>query len=579
MMCHRALAWTSAAFAVWLALGAGCKGKASKPASDSDAAAPPSVTLTSAAQMYSLDAVPEFHLQLDQEAMDRLAKKPRKLVRATFQHGAQKLEVGLRFKGHRAMRKWNDKPAFKIRFDRYVEGQRFLGLRGLTLNNLVEDPTLVRETLGYRLFRAAGVPAPRTGYAKVYVNGQYFGLYLNVESIGAEFLAQTYADPSGNLYEGEYGCDLYADDLRGFELDGGSDEGRRDLERLIAAAEATPEALLAPEGPLDKRVLAFLAVSAFLGDFDGYRHSHNYRLYHEPAAGTWTLIPWGLDRVFKKRLALYDSGGRLAKLCFGDAACRRRYVVAMHDVLRVFAELELARAMDEIVRLVDSAARADRRRPHRAKATLKARNQLRTFLRERADEVRTQVACWQGSQEIDADGDGFGCMDCNDADPAIHPNAAEVCDGVDSDCSALADDDPACPCPAVVIDGSEFALCNLPVTWEEAAASCAARGLALARVDSATQSRALYEEAMKANKVPWWIGMNDRAVEGTWLWHDGSAVGETFWKKGEPDNSTCNQDCAVLKSGSKGRWHDTHCAQRRPFICRKHTRPGQKPAR
>ncbi len=37
--------------------------------------------------------------------------------------------------------------------------------------------------------------------------------------------------------------------------------------------------------------------------------------------------------------------------------------------------------------------------------------------------------------QVDTDGDGFfACEECNDTDPSIHPDATEVCDGLDNDC-------------------------------------------------------------------------------------------------------------------------------------------------
>jgi hypothetical protein len=527
--------------------------------------------------LYSLRMVPTFDLELGEEELESLRKHPKKWVKGSFRYGDQVYKkVHVRLKGHRSLRSIDDKPAMKLRFDKGKKhkGRRFLGVRRLTLNNLVEDATMVREYLSYRLARAIELPVPEAGYANIRLNDQPYGLYLVVETPDEDFLQRFFKDGSGQLFEGEYGCDLRPEDVPGFDQDAGESEDRSALLRLARAANGPAEALWGqPDSPMERdHVAKFLAFSTYVGDFDGYHHSHNYRLYHEPDRDKWNMLSWGLDRVFLKRLPPYSSQGHLAVRCFAERACRVAYLRWLRKIDEHALKLDLPKGARVLTKVLEEHVQADKKRPYSDKKMRKSRKGVIEFLEKRTEDIQRFTACLGESGEVDGDGDGFGCLDCDDQNAAIYPGAEEVCDGVDNSCSALIDDAAACGCPTLEAGGATFYACNLPMTWQKARAFCKTMGVELARIDNRDQSKELYEAVQKINDDRWWIGANDLVTEDTFVWQDGSAVDKKLWYKREPDNDGCNQDCAALRDDSGGRLQDTHCSQWRPFVCRA---PGQ----
>jgi len=529
-------------------------------------------------RIFALDEIPTFELSLSPDARAALQQRPREWVRGGFTYKDERFDpVGVRLKGHRSLRKLGAKSSFKIQLDRF-EKHKLGKQTTLTLNNMVEDPSMMHEVLAYRLYRALGVAAPSAGFAEVVLDGEPQGLYAVIESVDRKFLKARFPNAEGPVYEGEWGCDVIPEDVAGFDLDSGPKD-RGELARLAQIAAGDAARLFGPDSPLDvPAFLRFLAVEMYVGNFDGYRHGHNYRLYFEPGRARWYFIPWGLDRTFVKNLSIFDSHGYLARRCFADARCRADYVRTMRDVVAEARRLQLERGVDVISVVTAEAAGRD---PRRARELAGARGELRSFLVDRPREVERELGCLDaGGREVDRDGDGYACLDCNDADPAVHPGAAEVCDGKDNDCDGIVDGAP-CACTPIEAAGARFALCDAPMPYAEAQALCATRGEELAWIDDAAQDaalRAAAHERRRGRKTHdrWWIGLDDRAEEGKFRWRAG-ASSFTTWDRGEPDNAGCNQDCAVLDADD-GRWSDTHCLEFHPFVCRARAAAESAPA-
>ena len=113
-----------------------------------------------------------LHLQLDEAAIELLRASPDAEVAGRLSVGQRPhapVPVMVRLKGQQgSKRSIDDKPALKIAVQ---NGQRIFGLENLTLNNVVQDPTMLHEVLGYRVYADAGVTVPEARYLRLTING------------------------------------------------------------------------------------------------------------------------------------------------------------------------------------------------------------------------------------------------------------------------------------------------------------------------------------------------------------------------------------------------------------------------
>jgi spore coat protein CotH len=225
---------------------------------------------------------------------------------------SDQFNIGMRLKGSTSLQPLEEKPSIRIKFNwgDALKGQRFLGLKNMTLHSLTQDNSLVHEIGAYRLYNAMGVVAPSTGWAEVFVNGKTKGVYVNVETPDDIFLSKRFKDPTQHLYEGQAFKDLKPGNDNGGENDGEFlvDEGwattplKSDLTALIEAANiAAPKAWWDGLAKVIDRtaMVKMFAVDNFIGHWDSYSGPiiNNYYL-RSNSSGVFTILPWGADQAF-----------------------------------------------------------------------------------------------------------------------------------------------------------------------------------------------------------------------------------------------------------------------------------------
>ena len=214
--------------------------------------------------------------------------------------GETHTEVGVRKKGFLGSQS-DTKPSLKLRYDKYVDGQSLGGvMERMTLNNSIQDPSMINTCLSYQVFAAAGLPSPRCNFATVTVNGRELGLYVHLEEIKIPFLARHFDSAEGNLYEGTV-SDFTPSHRGTMEKKTNEDENDwSDVDAVMAALLDPSGAGLEALGEwvdLD-RFLSFWATEALVGHWDGYAGDrNNYHFYREPD-GKFVFIPWGVDDTF-----------------------------------------------------------------------------------------------------------------------------------------------------------------------------------------------------------------------------------------------------------------------------------------
>jgi hypothetical protein len=272
-------------------------------------------------------------------------------------------KVGVHLKG--AWGSWRDitgKAAFKIKMDAFVENQTFFGVRRMTLNNMVQDPSYIHEVLTYQLFRAVGVPASRTGYADVSLNGINYGLHLNVETLNPEMLKR-WKISSSQMVKGAVPTfpDFWPGSETSFAIESGNKSSYSALSALIAANQFDGPAWWAQinqVADLEEMTLEW-ATELYTGHWDGYVLNKNNYFVNFDDQGKATILPWGTDQTWNGSYGYFNSAGLMLSKCLGSEECRELYLQSLSKVAKTAKNLNLSEMAKNVSAAISPAIARD----------------------------------------------------------------------------------------------------------------------------------------------------------------------------------------------------------------------------
>ena len=329
------------------------------------------------------------------------------------------------------------KPGLRVDMDKYNVDQTFVGLKSFVLDNLTQDPSMLRERLSMAFFRRLGLPAPREAHARLYINDQFAGVYALVETIDKGFLGRSFGADSkggtendGYLFEYEYVKEYHftymgsnLEEYKIFQPKTREKDADANIygpiEDMIQAINETPDAIFnrAVSDYLDLgKVAAHLAIENFLAEDDGilgYAGMNNFYMYRFEDSERSQFIAWDKDNTF--RSVDFDIMNRvgdnvLARRTLAESQYKNAYLNTLLDAAASAMEPDAEAAKDkndkdkaalpgwlerEVRRQYEqirSLARSDTFKPYSNDDFEASIEGLLTFARERANFVKARVA-------------------------------------------------------------------------------------------------------------------------------------------------------------------------------------------
>jgi len=331
--------------------------------------------------------------------------------------------VGIRSRGLGS--RSSTKPGLRVDFDRYSSGQQFLGLKSFVLDNLTQDSTGIKETVAMRFFARLGIPAPRETHARLFVNGDYAGLYGLVETVDKTMMGRVFGSigddiqNDGYLFEYNYvvgspwrflyeGSDLTPYKAR-FDIKTNESHGDSriwgPIEELVRLANSTSTGSFA--ATIDPLIdlpafVKYIAGQNFIAQndgFNGYDGMNNFYFYRLENSTKHVFIAWDEDNAFLQSdygITTRNDENVLTQKTLSIAPYGALYWSSLLDSAASAADWMRAE-MQRQFEMVHDAMLADPLKPYSNAEYQSAREALLLFPDARISYVRCEVAKQTGA--------------------------------------------------------------------------------------------------------------------------------------------------------------------------------------
>ncbi len=301
-------------------------------------------------------------------------------------------DVGVRYKGNGTFMEARDslKRSLKIDLNKFAKGRHLGGVTMLTLQNNVTDASLMNEVLAYRLYRDAGVPAPRTAYARLFVTvpGKYerkfIGLYSMTEAVDKHFAERQFGSKRGAIFKPvtpSLFTDLGADwaaynqiyDPKGAVYDE-QKKAVMDLSHFVTQADDAAFAAHVGDFIDLPEFARFMAVMVYLTDLDGILGpGQNLFLHLHPKSQQFQFIPWDQDHSWgqferasqeqRDKLSIlhpWQGENPFMERMFKLEAFKKLYLARLEEFSKtIFRPERIARQVDEIAAIIRPAVQEE----------------------------------------------------------------------------------------------------------------------------------------------------------------------------------------------------------------------------